>query len=83
MAGTTYYFQRHREVQPEILKKLDIFSFTRDVIRSRDVSRFAELPWPARAAAAEIGYLAMTDEFERPNVEHRFMELFRAMGGRI
>jgi hypothetical protein len=78
---TQSYFQRRREVHPEILKKLDIFSFTVSILRSGDRSRIAELPKQARAAAAEIGYARMLDQFQRPEVEPRFMELYMGMGG--
>ena len=76
------YFQRHRQVQPEILKQLDIFSYTVEILRSGDRLRLADLPKQARAAAAEIGHSLMLDRFMRPEVEPRFLELYVGMGGR-
>jgi len=83
MTANQFYFQQSRHVQPSILKKIDIYSFTVEVIRSADRARLKELPAEARAAAAEIGYKRITDPFLRAETEPRFMELFLGMGGRV
>jgi hypothetical protein len=85
--GTTYYFQRSRAVQPQILKKLDLFSYTRDAIRALrrcgDRTLFQELPKEAACAAGYIGFKDMLDESRRSEVEERFNRLVRGMGGKI